>query len=158
MEYVGLIAVKENSKRFPGKNYALFNGKKLYKHSEDALKGFCDTHVFKSRPPAASLPEEPIFQVWQWAYKTLDKRYDAVICILANCPQHTTEGIKRAVERFEDLNCDELRSFSDDGSESGLIIMKEDYLLNKHQISTYQGAITLNSVEIHYKEDLDEIR
>ena len=114
--------------------------------------------VGRDRPPGACLPDEPIFNALQWAYKSLPRRYDAIINILANCPQHTGEGVQKAIERFEALGVDELRSFNKDGSESGLMILKEKTLLEKHQISTYQGAIELESIEIHTQEDYEKCR
>ena len=129
----------------------------MWQHAYDALTGF-DTYVFGdkfgNRPPAASICDEPLFSALKWAYKTLNTRYDAIINIMANCPGHTPHNVQKAILAFERLGCDELRSFNADGSESGLMILKENYLLNKHEVSTYQGAIQLQSVEIHTKEDL----
>jgi molybdopterin-guanine dinucleotide biosynthesis protein A len=164
--YCGIILVKKYSERLKNKNFLDLNDKPVYTYSLDALFGICDTFIFSdheawndaNRPPAASLPDEPIFSALKWAYKSLPKRYDAIINIMANCPQLTSEGVKKAIERFEALGCDELRSFNKDGTESGLIIVKEKYLLEKFQISTYQAAIELESIEIHTQEDFDRVK
>ena len=165
--YCGIILAKKDSKRLKNKNFLDLNDKPVYTYSSDALFNICDTFIFSDheawsgktrRPPAASLPDEPLFSALKWAYKSLPKRYDAIINIMANCPQHTPEGVKKAIERFEALGCDELRSFNKDGTESGLIIVKEKYLLEKFQISTYQAAIELESVEIHTQEDFDKVK
>jgi len=160
VRYCGIILAKENSKRFPGKNYADLNGCELWRHAYFPLNEYCNTYVFNkyNRTPAQSLNDEPIFSALQWAYKNLPVRYDAIINILANCPEHTVDGIKKAVKMFEDLELNELRSFNKEGTESGLMILKESYLLNRHEISTYQGFIQLESKEIHYKEDLCQLK
>ena len=75
---------------------------------------------------------------------------------MANCPFHTEKGVSEAMQRFEKLGCNELRSFNKNGTESGLMILKEDYLLKNHEISTHQSSIILESLEIHYKEDLEQ--
>lgn len=170
LKYCGIVLAKKDSKRLPNKNFLELNGKSTWTYSYDAIHGVLgsfDTYwivdskmMFASveRPPAASLPDEPIFSALKWAYKSLPKRYDAIICILANCPQHTPEGVKKAMRRFERLGCDELRSFNKDGTESGLIIVKESYLLSKFEVSTYQAAIELESIEIHTQEDFEKVK
>lgn len=165
MNYCGIILAKENSKRLPHKNFKELNGKRVFEHSRDLLIntiGVDNTFVFSdkfgNRPPAACLDEEPLFSALKWAYKSLPKRYDNIICIMANCPQHTEEGLKMAIKRFEEFQVKELRSFNSDGSESGILIFKEEYLLNKHEISTYQGSIILDSIEIHNQKDLDKCK
>ena len=163
MNYIGIILAKSHSERLPNKNFLMLDGWEVWRYAFNALEnaGY-EVEIFgqsfNNRPPAASLDNEPLFSALKWAYKTLPKRYDAIICIMANCPQHTAEGVKAAVKRFEELGCDELRSFSKNGRESGLIIVKEKYLLEKHEISTYQGAITLDSMEIHDQADFDQLK
>jgi CMP-N-acetylneuraminic acid synthetase len=164
MKYCGIILAKNDSKRLPHKNFLEINGKKMFEYAYEAISEVIgeenvffstDHEYYKNRPPAASLPDEPLFQVIKWAYKCMPKRYDAIINIMANCPEITAKDVKRAIRAFEKLNVKELRSFNLDGSESGLIIVKEDYLLQKHEISTYQGAIMIKSNEIHTKKDLE---
>lgn len=174
MNYCGIILAKKDSKRLPNKNFLELGTLRVYEHAEVALVEsigeenvsvfsddwevpILDAHnTYKERPPAASLPDEPLWSALKWAYKSLPKRYDAIINIMANCPLHTPEGVKKAIERFEALGCDELRSFNPDGTESGLMIVKEKYLLEKHEVSTYQSAIELESIEIHTQEDYEK--
>lgn len=160
MNYCGIILAKSESQRLPNKNFLDLGDKLVYQYAYNALDGICDVFVFgdrfSNRPPAASISDEPIFSALKWSYKSLPRRYDAIINIMANCPQHTEEGVRKAIERFEALGCDELRSFSENGKESGLMILKEGYLLKKHEISTYQAAITLESKEIHDLNDFQE--
>ena len=163
MNYCGIILAKKDSERLKRKNFLHINGQRMFEYAYEAIANaigaenvfFTSDHEdYKNRPPAASLPDEPLFQAIKWAYKCMPKRYDAIINIMANCPEITEKDVKRAIRAFEKLNVKELRSFNIDGSESGLIIMKEDYLLEKHEISTYQGAIMIKSNEIHTKKDL----
>lgn len=163
MNYCGIVLAKKDSKRLPNKNFLNLHKKFVYEYAEEALSNiesytFSDHNYFLNRPPAASLPDEPIFSALKWAYKSLPKRYDAIINIMANCPMITSKDVEQAILAFERLGCDELRSYDSNGRESGLIIVKEEYLLNKHEISTYQGAITINSLEIHTQKDLEQCR
>lgn len=163
MNYVGIILAKKHSERLPNKNFLKIGNQSVYKYAEKAIFDinhipvyvFSDDELINNRPPGACLPDEPIFSALKWAYKSLPKRYDAIINIMANCPMISSNDVKRAVKRFERLGCEELRSFNSDGSESGLMILKESYLLNKHEVSTYQGAITIESKEIHTKKDFE---
>jgi len=158
MKICGIVLAKSESKRLPNKNFMQLGCKKVYEYAKDALWDY-DTYVFGesfgNRPPAASLNDEPLFSALKWAYKSLPERYDAIICIMANCPQITAKEVSLAVDRFKELGCDELRSFAKNGKESGLIIVKEAYLLEKHEISTYQAAIEIEATEIH---DIDDFR
>jgi len=124
----------------------------------DYIKLFTDRKTMNNRPPGAALPNEPLFEAIKWAYKNLPRRYDAIVSIMANCPMITSKDVIRAIDRFEALGCDELRGFNEHGKESGLIIMKEKYLLEKYQISTYQAAIEIRSDEIHTQDDLDRCK
>jgi len=161
MKYVGIVLVKKTSKRLPNKNYLKIKNKPLYQYSEEALKrAGLETHVFeegKNRPINASLPDEPIFNALQWAYKSLDKKFDAVVNVMANCPGHDRWSVLMAIKRFEKLGCKELRSFNSDGSESGLMILDSNYLLEKKEISTYQGCIYQESIEIHTQNDYQKL-
>lgn len=165
--YCGIILAKKDSKRLKNKNFLDLNDKPVYTYSSDALFNICDTFIFSDheawsgktrRPPAASLPDEPLFSALKWAYKSLPKRYDAIINIMANAPLFTPEDVKKAIKRFEELDCEELRSFDKNGRESGLMIIKEKYLLDKFEVSTYQGAIELDNIEIHTQEDFDKVK
>lgn len=159
MEYCGIILAKSESKRLPYKNFLDLEGMPVYKYAVKALEGI-DTFIFSdrlgNRPPAASLTDEPIFSALKWAYKTLPKRYDVIVCILANCPMITVADVQRGIYRFNALNCQELRSFNEKGEESGLLIFKEEYLLNKNEISTYIGSVIIESKEIHDLNDFKE--
>jgi spore coat polysaccharide biosynthesis protein SpsF (cytidylyltransferase family) len=159
MEYCGIILAKSESRRLPNKNFLYLQGMPVYQYAVTALKGI-DTYVFSdklgNRPPGASLTDEPLFSALQWAYKSLPKRYEAIISIQANCPIITESDVDRAMYRFEALNCQELRGFNEKGEESGLIILKEDYLIKKHEISTYIGSVIIESKEIHDINDFNE--
>lgn len=164
MNYCGIVLAKKNSNRLPNKNFldilfGLPSHQIVFSALSEVLNDvytFSDHMDYSNRPPAASLDDEPIFEALKWAYKSLPKRYDAIVTILANCPMHTADSVACAISRFEKLGCQELRSFNQDGSESGLMILKEEYLLKKHEVSTYQGAIGLESIEIHTKEDFEK--
>lgn len=160
LKYCAIILTKDNSVRLPHKNYLYIKDKQVWEYVRDALSNYrvYDFHQNINRPKNASRPDEPIWQALKWAYKSIGEEYDAVINIMANCPMITSKDVEKAVKRFEQLGCQELRSFNEDGSESGLMIVKTDYLLNKHEVSTYQGAITINSIEIHTKQDLEKCR
>ena len=158
MRYCGIILAKQHSERLPDKNFLKILNLPVFKYAVQAINGM-DVYTFSerygNRPEQASLDNEPLWSALKWAYKSLPKRYDAIINIMANAPLFTTVDVLKAIERFEALGCDELRSFNKDGTESGLMIVKEKYLLEKHEVSTYQAAIELESIEIHTQKDFE---
>ena len=183
--YCGIILAKQHSERLPNKNFlkikevketkSTITGKPIELSSCDLVRNtLCfsgvETFLFIEkpvtfinhghyhRPPAASLDNEPLFSALKWAYKSLPKRYDAIINIMANAPLFTSEDVKKAIQKFEELGVEELRSFDSNGKESGLMIVKEKYLLEKHEVSTYQGGIILDNIEIHTQEDFDRCK
>lgn len=162
MKYCGLLFVKTDSKRLKDKNYLKLGDKAMWEYPflsivEAGLPCFT-YHQGINRPDNASQSEEPIFQCIKWAYKSLFESFDAVVCILANCPMITSNDVKRAIKTYEQLGVKELRSFDKHGKESGLLILDTQYVLDKHEISTYQGSIHIESIEIHTKSDYEKCK
>lgn len=174
MKIIGIVAVKENSKRFPYKNFHKINGIELFMTNVNAIqKAGYKCYVTTNSELAVSIckengiqtlwrgfnisdPEQPIFQVVKWAYQSIKFPADIIIIVLANTYQLNTEDIHKAVKLLKKYNLKEVRSVDINGVENGLLVLRSDYLLSKNEISTYTGSITTNAKEIHYKHDIEE--
>lgn len=174
MSVLGIVVAKKKSKRFPNKNIYNLNGIPLFWHgvstmlesqmvddivvstNSKTIERFCKKNNIKTiwRPENASLSDEPLINVLNFTYKSMDKRYDKILCILANSHGHTKEDISNAIEIFDKNNFNEIRSFDKNGVENGLLLFKENIILENKPISTYIGSIINNAKEIHYKNDL----
>jgi len=139
---VGIVAAKENSKRFPNKNRYIYNGYPLFWHSVKALrncnlvdktvvttdslliKEYCKQNGVEViwRHKNATNDEEPLLGVLRYAYKHLETEYDYIATIMANCPGHDPSAVKQAINLIKQGNMWEVRSFDDSGEETGLII------------------------------------
>lgn len=179
---LGIVAAKEQSERFPGKNLEIVDNMPLFMHPVTAcLKSklitdfilstnFIDYTPYKStsgnfinhiRRFGKCDTNDSIANVWKSVYRSLVPEYDYIVGVLANTIGHTSEDIDKALELIQSKNLQEVRSFGHDGIENGIIVLTRDRLLNgitnvkgNPPISTYIGAIITNGKEIHYKEDL----
>lgn len=181
MKIVGIIPAKENSNRFPGKNYYNYKGEPLFYHNVKLLQNspYIDTvyvstnslHIIKLcqlknigiiyRLKNISRDDQPIFEVLKYSYQSLNEEYDAVACILANTIGHTQENIDEALYAFIRYNNTinngiyEIRSYDRKGIENGILLLHHN-VFNKHEISTYMGMIITDGKEIHHPEDLKD--
>ena len=172
---LGLVAAKSNSIRFPGKNKHMYNGKPLFWYSVETLLDsnvddvyvITDSNYIKSyceerkvgviwRPKNASRDEDKLINILRFGYYNLDKNYDVVVSLMANCPKHSTKKINDGIDLLKDKKLKEVRSFNKDGEESGILIFKNEILENNFDISYYIGGIISDVKEIHYKGDLNE--
>lgn len=174
MKIIGIVAVKEQSSRFPMKNFYKIDGKELFMHNVEAIvhsgyecivatnsqlaRRICKKNFIEYiwRGLNVSEPEQPIFEVIKWAYQSLQNSYDILIIVLANTFKLETKHIDSAINLLVKHKLSEVRSVDKDGVENGLLVLRSDYLLSKHEISTYTGCITTNAKEIHYKNDIEE--
>ena len=175
---VGIIAAKENSNRFPGKNIYELNGVPLFWHSVSPLlqskrvddvyvvtdslyiKEYCierDVNVLW-RPKNATIDEDPLLSIMKFAYYNLDVPYDFIVTIMANCPGHTVDSVDEAIELIEKNDFLEIRSFNNKNEESGLMIFRKNVIINNSQISSHIGFIKSDTKEIHFKNDIYEIQ
>lgn len=174
---VGIIAAKENSNRFPGKNIFNLNGSPLFWHSVQPLlesknidevyvvtdssyiKDFCFEKGVKViwRPKNATFDEDPLLSILKFAYYNLDIAYEFVVTIMANCPGHSVEAVDEAINLIQENKLMEIRSFNCENEESGLMVFKKEIIVNNSQISSHIGLVKSNVKEIHTKNDLYEI-
>ena len=84
----------------------------------------------------------------------LDKEYDTIVSVMANCPGHKVEDIDRGIKLLEESNLREIRSFNKYGEESGLLIFAKEVLQGNFDISYYMGGIISDVKEIHDKSDI----
>ena len=173
---IGIVCAKANSKRFPGKNIYDYKGAPLFYHSVLALMGsnmidkiyvstdseeiieFCKKKNINviSRNQNVIYDEEPLLSVLKYSYQTLDISAKYICTIMANCPGHKSETIDMALELIEKEELNEIRSYNNKSTESGLIILKEHVLLSAPSISSHIGLVKSDVNEIHYKFDLLE--
>ena len=171
---LGLVAAKDNSNRFPGKNKFLYQNKPLFWHSVEPLlksnlidevyvitdsqyiKEYCVKQKVKViwRPKNASKDEDKLISILRFGYYNLDIEYDKIVSIMANCPGHTVEDINKGIKRLEEDNLKEVRSFDVNGKENGIIILDKEIIKTNRDISYYLGSINTNAKEIHNKKDL----
>ena len=173
MKTVGIIIAKENSNRFKGKNIFPVNGKPLFWYNVQCLldAGIKDIYVATDSPVIKQYcidkninvidreiniiyDEQAWFDVIKYCYFNLNKKYDVIVSILANCLNHKSEDILKGLELLEKNNLQEIRSFNKEGVENGIIMLKEKVILTKHEISSYIGSIKTNGKEIHYRDEL----
>jgi CMP-N-acetylneuraminic acid synthetase len=170
---LGLVAAKDNSNRFPEKNKHIHDGKPLFWHSvkplldskvddvyvitdSDYIKSYCEERNVGViwRPKNATRDEDKLVSILRFGYYSLDVDYDIVVSLMANCPGHSTKIIDDGIDLLQDKKMREVRSFNNDGEESGLLIFSKEILQNNFDISYYIGGLTSDVKEIHYKEDL----
>lgn len=171
---LGLIAAKENSNRFPGKNKFILDGKPLFWHSVEPLlqseliddvyvvtdseyiQKYCIERKVKTiwRPKNAARDEDKLINILRFAYYSLEKEYDMVVSIMANCPNHTVKEINKGIKLLKSNNLNEVRSYNN-GIESGLLILNKFVMQNNFDISYYVGSVNTNATEIHFLDDLN---
>jgi len=178
---VGIVAAKENSNRFPGKNKHKYEGVPLFWHSvrpliesekvdkvyvisdsKDIIEYCTDEGVETiPRPGNMSHDDTPIYQVIRYAYNSLSEQADIVISIMANCPGHTVDDVDGALSMLENTDLQEVRSYSLRRKtpwgyeEGGLLAFRENVLVDKPEVSVYCGAVITGAKEVHYKSDLE---
>jgi len=171
---LGLVAAKDNSNRFPGKNKFIHNGEPLFWHSVKPLldsKLVDDVYVITDskyikkycqergvgiiwRPKNAAKDNDKLITILRYGYYNLDAEYESVVSIMANCPGHTSDDIDVSIKRLEDNKLKEIRSFDHNGIENGIMVLTKKILESNIDISYYLGSITTNAKEIHYKGEL----
>jgi len=175
MTSVGVVVAKKESKRFPGKNLYKVQGVPLFWHAVEALKksGVDDVYVATNseiiseyctdrrikiiwRGVNASENEESLFSLLKFCYKSISKKYDYMVNVLANSIGHTGEDVNKALNLIvENPTLKEIRSYDLRGIENGILVVSTD-IFSRHEISSYVGMIRDNAKEIHCIEDLDD--
>ena len=172
---LGLVAAKDNSNRFPGKNKYIFEKVPLFWHSvqplldsdkindvfvitnSEFIKSYCEKRnvsvIWRSKN--SSRDEDKLINILRYAYYTLDKEYDIIVSIMANCPGHSKKEINEAISFLSKNNLREVRSFNN-GQEAGLMVLSKEIMENNYDISYYIGSVNTDAREIHVKKDLYE--
>lgn len=174
MKIYGVVLVKENSNRFPNKNFYKVKGKPMYQHAVDTLLNskYIKTVYIASdsdipfreyllssdiklieRNVNISLDDQPIYEVLKYCFYCMPK-CDIICCVLANTVGHTLEVINNAIERMMNNNLKEVRSFDLEGLHNGIIVLKTEIFHCKHELSNGLGAVLSSGKEIHYEEEL----
>lgn len=177
MNICGIIIAKDNSNRFPGKNYYEHEGKPLFMHGVDVLHELMDkediyictdSYMIRkycqekkiyniiNRYGNVNRDDEPYISVLKFAYQYIVKSYDIIISVLANSINHEAKSI---VDGLFIMNnnpeIQEVRSFDDKGFFSGICIFRESAVLKPIELYNI-AAIKSNGKEIHYKSELND--
>ena len=178
---IGIVAAKENSNRFPGKNIYKYKGYPLFWHSVEPLiesekvdkvyvisdskdiMAYCKDKGVDTLPRPGNMcyDDTPIYQVIRYAYNSLSEQADIIISIMANCPGHTVNDVNGAISMLEEVDLKEVRSYSLRRKtpwgyeEGGLLAFREEVLIDKSEVSTYCGAIMTGAKEVHRLSDLE---
>jgi len=166
MKVCGIIAAKEKSTRFPGKNRLMYKenlhnmsialGKEnIFMLTDDQeIYDYCISNGYTVHwePPALALSGNHVFCL-KYMNAVIKKEYDIIVTILCNTVGHSAMKIREAARA---LQCDpealEVKSFNHEGHQSGIFAFWADRLPEKrHRIA----MIISNGKEIHYKEELD---
>ena len=171
---IGIVAAKEHSKRLPNKNILSLNGYPMFWHSVKPLlesnmvkkvyvatdssyiKEYCEERnvsvIWRSKN--AAIDEDKLINILRYAHYCIDEECDTITTIMANCPGHTSEDVDKAILLLKNKNLREVRSFNDEGEESGLMAFSKETMQTNSDVSYYMGCIINKVQEIHYREDL----
>jgi len=162
---LAIICAKGESTRFPNKNKILlpqvlyemnyeFKGKMLLAtDSEEIAKLAIGRVNILMRPKNISRNETSVFDVARWAYNSLNERHKIIIVVLPNVIDFQWFQVDLGIKLLKEKNLNEVRTYNYDGTENGIIIMREDWFLNG-TLSVYCGAIISDAYEIHRKSEL----
>ncbi len=171
----GIILAKENSNRFPGKNYHEVDGKPMFMHGVDLMKKFISPYniyvaansdiilgktsingcVPMSRLKNACHDEQPFIDVLRTTYMQIAMQYDIIVSVLANSINHDSEALRQAIEIIQKNDkINEVRSFDIDGIQTGIFVFREKFLLDFNTSLHDSGSVIDPGREIHYIEEL----
>ena len=177
MKTVGIICVKENSNRFPGKNLHIVDGAPMFVHNARLLRScpyiddvyivadgnsfdyWCDEYNLKMIRRGENMrdDEQEYFDVLKFAYQSINKRYDIITTILPNCINHTQEAVNKSIEKIiADDHVGEVRSFDADGNQSGIFSFREIVVKSDCGISRHMASVGSDGKEIHFKMELEQ--
>jgi CMP-N-acetylneuraminic acid synthetase len=169
-----MVAAKHDSRRFPGKNRFVHDGVPLFWHSvrplldapsvdrvlvgtdSPEIREYCEARGVEVvwRPRVAAEPEASLLTVLRFMYQHLDEQPEMVVSIMANCPGHIPEVVETAIAKMRACRLKEVRSFTRDGDESGLLALRPEVIARISEISSYMGIVTSDVEEVHNREDL----
>jgi len=171
---IGIVAAKSNSNRLPNKNILPLSGKPMFWHSvkpllesdlidkvyvatdSNFIKNYCEERnvdvIWRSKN--ASRDEDKLINILRYAHYYIDEVCDTVTTIMANCPGHATQDVNKALLLLKNKNLQEVRSFNNEGEESGLIVFSKEVMQTNSDVSYYLGCIVNQVKEVHYREDL----
>lgn len=175
LKICGIIIAKENSKRFPGKNYFEYKGKPLFMHNVDLLKKcyfIDDIYVATDSPYIiqyissyninpknkkeikiikrkinAVYDEQPFLDIVKFVYLSLSKKYDLIVSILANSMKHKLSSLETGHEIFlkESNNNVNEARSFDDEGNQSGIFFFREKLLLNFQSSIHQMVSILDN-------------
>ena len=173
---VGIVAAKQNSKRFPQKNVAKIDGIPLFWHAVKPLLE-CELvdHIYVItnspiiaaycreplsgvsaiwRPKNAARDDDKLISILRWGYYNLNMEYDTIVAIQANCHGHNATDVRNCIELKQEKKLLEVRSVDEGGCENGILVLDKSVMQDNRDISYYIGAISTCGIEVHVEADL----
>lgn len=169
MSILGVVAAKDKSTRFEKKNMRNYKGEPLFWHNVKAMLKIgikpyviTDSKYIKNYSESRGVDvidrnynishcEQSIFDVYKFAHWNLPK-YDIMVTILANTINVESKDIQKAISLLRRNKLKEVRSYNK-GVENGLAVFDKS-VFDKHEISSYVGAIETKAKEIHYESEI----
>jgi len=158
---------KKISKRFPNKNLLLFRenaeilikclgAENVYMLTDDyRIKAKCQVMGIAVIDKNINIDDELSYlDVLRFVYMSISKEYDFIVTILCNSIHHTKWSVMAGLKTIRnDSRVMEVRSFDEEGNQSGIFIFRGNKLPEKWH---HMASVVSNGKEIHYRSELDE--
>ena len=175
MKLLTLIPAKLDSKRLTKKNIRELKGKPLFLHSIDyaqdtkhknkiivsseskEVEDLVPEDIFFHRRSEDLCGDVEVVDVYLDIIKDINTEFDYVICLQPDNPNRSNT-LDECLDYLIENNYDDLITVNNEYKRSGSVrIFKYEYL-KAGLVSKRMGCIRDSATDIHYKEDLEQIR
>ena len=175
MKLLTLIPAKLDSKRLTKKNIRELKGKPLFLHSIDyaqdtkhknkiivsseskEVEDLVPEDIFFHRRSEDLCGDVEVVDVYLDIIKDINTEFDYVICLQPDNPNRSNT-LDECLDYLIENNYDDLITVNNEYKSSGSVrIFKYEYL-KAGLVSKRMGCIRDDATDIHYKEDLEQIR
>jgi len=171
-----IIPAKMDSKRLVGKNSLDLNGKPMFIHSveyankskhdvdvivsseSEIVKNICEKYDVNFIKRSVDLcGDVEVVDVYLDAIRKIEKIYDYVVCLQPDNPDRSNT-FDDCIEYIVENNYDDLITVNKNYKRSGSVRIFKYEHLKKGFVSKRMGCIKDSATDIHYIEELDNIR
>ena len=176
MKILTIIPAKMDSKRLKNKNALELNGKPMFLHSVEyakksrynvdilvssessTIKKICeDNNILFLQRSKNLCGDVEVVDVYLDVINKINKEYEYVVCLQPDNPDRSNT-FDECIDYLIENNYDDLVTVNENYKRSGSVrIFKYDYL-KKGFVSKRMGCIKDLATDIHYIEDLENIR
>jgi len=175
MKLLTIIPAKLDSKRLTKKNIRDLNGKPLFlysieyakntKHENRILvssesgevKDLLYDDIFFHQRSKSLCGDVEVVDVYLDIIKDIDTEFDYVVCLQPDNPNRSNT-LDECLDYMIDNNYDDLITVNNEYKRSGSVRIFKWKDLKSEQVSKRMGCIRDSATDIHYKEDLEQIR